>query len=570
MRKRALAAIVLAAASAATGQTPAEYGQAVAGRMRTMRDPVVGAYGMARVAALVCAHDRAVAAALFQETARRLDTIAIRAFIDPRDPLPIASFTALHKLARGAAVQCDAALAADFDTDRAMARLRDERRQANDMLDRAANLLEDIPGRAMQLAQGAMGASDPVSLDVADLTLLLSKLRDRAADLADELFADALDFIVSARDPSPAALMELAKYVFVSTDLWKEPDREQRSDVREVSGTQVVDLTRIRKSASPDDATAFAEAVLKVVKVTESRNYNLTAASALVRQMLRRRDVSPETMDELKQAYTELASRSDSNMAEIHSALGIPQPNLTGIETVVYEGVEGVFAAIGQKRFAEARQLAKYVQNTATRGQAMAAVDFLEAADAIGRRDLAWANTLANGLDAGVKRVLLYGGIAASSPDREGAFGVIQLALRDIAELPSEYRMFTLAACGSAVVKVDPDTALAILGQYITAANDAFAQPWRGRRGTQQYFAGVPIRAAILFNRRGLAEAISAPANRHRYVLRVPGATAFTLPDFLRAAKTLDHARLEAAVLSLKGETPQADGLIALAELRLR
>jgi hypothetical protein len=474
--------LVLAAVSTAAGQTPAEYAQSVAGRMRSMRDPVVAVHGLARVAALVCAHDRTAAAALFQETARRLDTIGVRAFLDPRDPLPVASFTTLHRAARSAAVKCEPALAAEFDTDRSDARMRDEWRQANDMLDRAASLVENSPGRALQLAHGAMGASDPQALDMASLTLLLSHLRDRAADLADELFADALVFVVEARDPSPAALMELAKYVFVSRDLWDEPDREQRSSVEQVSGAEIVDLTLVRKSASADDAAAFAEAVLKVAGARESRNYKPTIVSALVRQMLRHPEVGRATLEALARVYgTDLAPAG----------------------AVVYQGMAAIFAAIEQKRFPEARELAK-AQNSATRAQAASAVDFLEAADAIARRDLGWANTLANGLEPGVKRVLLYAGIAAASPDREGAFGVIQLAMRDIAEMPSEYRMFTLASCAGAIARLDPETALALVGQYITAANDALAQPWRGRRG-----AG---RAAILFNRRGLAEVIATPA----------------------------------------------------------
>jgi hypothetical protein len=51
-------------------------------------------------------------------------------------------------------------------------------------------------------------------------------------------------------------------------------------------------------------------------------------------------------------------------------------------------------------------------------------------------------------------------------------------------------------------------------------------------------------------------------------VLRVPGATALTLPEFVRAAKTIDPVRLETAVLSLRGEALLADFLIALVELR--
>jgi hypothetical protein len=134
--------------------------------------------------------------------------------------------------------------------------------------------------------------------------------------------------------------------------------------------------------------------------------------------------------------------------------------------------------------------------------------------------------------------------------------------MRDIAELPSEYRMFTLSACAGAVARVDPETAVALLGQYVTAANEALAQPWKGTRGG--------VRATILFNRRGLAEVVAAPAGRHRYVLRVPGATTLTLPEFVRAAKTIDPARLESSILGQRGETQVADGLVALAELRLR
>jgi hypothetical protein len=560
--------LLLLAAAPLAAQPAVEYAQAVAGRMRLMREPVVAAHGLGRVAGLVCGRDRIAGTALFQEAARALDALKPGAFVDHKEPLPVPSFTALFRAVRAAAVRCDPALAGEFDTDRAQARMRDERRQANDMLRRAEPLIARSPDRAAQMAQAAISTSTPELLDVAELTLLLSKLRDRAPDLADELFADTLDFIVSAPDPSPAALMELGKFVFVAPKLWEEPDKDQRSLTAQVGGAEIVHLGSIRRSAVSEDAKAFTEAVLKLIAATDNRNYHATIVCALARQMLPYAAVGPDALEELKRLYVQLAARADANAPQIHAALGLAPLDLGAIGPPVYEGVAAIFAAIEKKQFAEARQLAKIVANGATRAQAVDAVDFAEAADAIAKKDLAWATTLANGLAAGVKRVLLYAGIAAAAPDREAAFGVIQLALKDIAGLPSEHQMFTLAACAAAVLRIDPDTGMTIVAQHVTAANDTLAYP--RRRDTLYLIEGVPRRATILFNRRGLAEVVAAPAGRFRYPLRVPGVTALTLPALVREAKDADPARVEAAILGLRSEKQLADGLSALAETRLR
>jgi len=55
------------------------------------------------------------------------------------------------------------------------------------------------------------------------LTLLLSRLRDRAPEVSDQLFPEVLEFIASAKDPSPGLLLELGKHLFTAASLVSTP-----------------------------------------------------------------------------------------------------------------------------------------------------------------------------------------------------------------------------------------------------------------------------------------------------------------------------------------------------------
>jgi len=56
---------------------------------------------------------------------------------------------------------------------------------------------------------------------------------------------------------------------------------------------------------------------------------------------------------------------------------------------------------------------------------------------------------------------------------------------------------------------------------------------------------------------------------RQNFSLKVPGVSVFSLPAFLRGAKTLDFTRLDAVVAGVRNENRLAKALVALVELRL-
>ena len=191
-----------------------QWSIALSGRFRELRDPVVAAHAMANLGALVCAHDRIAGAALFQDALSRLRILTPESFRLPNHILPVASFTVLWSTATSNAAKCDPALEQFSDAERAWAKMSTERQQANATLERGISLIEDRPDRAAQLAESAMSASDPSVLDADQLTEFLSKMRDRAPDLADDVFSDALDFLTAksadGRLVSPASAYSLA------------------------------------------------------------------------------------------------------------------------------------------------------------------------------------------------------------------------------------------------------------------------------------------------------------------------------------------------------------------------
>ena len=75
--------------------------------------------------------------------------------------------------------------------------------------------------------------------------------------------------------------------------------------------------------------------------------------------------------------------------------------------------------------------------------------------------------------------------------------------------------------------------------------------------------------ALVLFSKRGLCEVIDISHGWHRFQLRAPGVSALSLPAVVRNAAGVDPARLEAVILGLRDEVQLANGLNALAALRL-
>jgi hypothetical protein len=505
-----------------------------------------------------------------------LRLLAPAAFGAARHRLPVPSFTALWKTLTPAAAKCSFELKQLADGERAEAKMLEERQQANSNLHRAASLLESDPDRALQLARNAITASGPMLLDIPGLTYFLSNLRDRAGDLSDELFPEALDLIASARQPSPGLLLELGKYLFTSSKYLETPDATQASDTSTVGSTSIANFTANRKSASSDDIRQYIEASVKVLTATNSPFYDPVAAYAIAFQMLPKADeFAPEQADALREALVAIVSLAGSSVAKVQAAIG-------GSPTTDPEGGEAAhkrdrlvgraLAAIASNKFAEARDMLAGIDDLAVRSQVTSLIDFAESAAAIERRDRQAALTLANSLRGGVKRAILYAGLAAASQDRSEAFGYLDLGLHDSQLLPAERRMAVATGLSGATLRIDAESAINALNAFVDAANAAYTSPRQGRFDPQairrSYKASTFTDSSlILANRRCLCEVVDTGRGRHTYKLSTPGVPNMSLTGVVRNASGLDIKRLEGILLGLRDEV-MVDGLNALAALR--
>jgi hypothetical protein len=231
---------------------------------------------------------------------------------------------------------------------------------------------------------------------------------------------------------------------------------------------------------------------------------------------------------------------------------------------------------VALKQFGEARDLLKSVDDLPVRSQVGPLIDFAESAAALEKRDVQWSFTLANTLRGGVKRTLLYAGLAAAARDRGEALGYVSLGLHDMEILPAEQRMLVTAALSGAVLGVDADSGFSALNLFVKAANDAYDRPRQGRFDPQVFRKQAAASKAttfsdsslILANSRCLCEVIDSGGGRHNFTLKAPGVQATQLTGVLRNAKGVDTGRVEAILLALKDETLMASGLNALAALR--
>jgi hypothetical protein len=557
-----------------------EWAVALGGKFGQLHDPVVATYALGRLAQTVCAKDPVAGAELFRNSLIRLRSLTPAAFGSARHKLPVPSFTTLWKTLTTAAAKCSPDLQQLADAEHAKAKMLEERQQASENLGQAMSLLTSDPDRAAQLARTAMAASDPIALDIPTLTFFFSNLRDRAGDVADELFPNVLNFIASASQPSPGRLLELGKYLFTAPRCRELPDVQQASETYTVGSTSIANFAANRKSANSDDIRQYIEAALKVLTATNDSYYDPVTAYAIAFQMLpKAEDVAPDLVDKLREALVPIVQLAGSGVGQVQAAIG-------GSQGADAEGGEGprnrdrlvrrVLAATGMRKFTEARDLLKSVDDLPVRSQVGPLIDFAEAAAALENKDVQWSFTLANSLRGGVKRALLYAGLAAAARDRGQALGYVALGLRDTELLPAEQRMLTTAGLAGAMLRVDADNGLSALNLFVKAANDAYSSPREGRFDPQVIRRHSPLSKAttftdsslILANSRCLCEAIDTGLGRHNFALKVPGLQQTELTAVVRNASGVDTERLEAILLALRDETLKAAGLNALAALR--
>jgi hypothetical protein len=483
----------------------------LAGRFRDLRDPVVAAHAVGGLAALICPYDHTSGFTLFRNSLERLRFLTAESFRSPNQMLPSPSFTALWGEVVAAAEKCDPELRRDSDYDRAQRKRFAEHQQATETLERGKSLIISRPDRAAQLAEAAMGVSDPASLDIPLLTEFLIDLRKRAPDLADEALDASLDFVTSNA-----------------------------------------------QNVHPADAYSAAVQILYVSK-----------------------NAAPDLIDELQQIIRKLASligvRAEALNAEFQiRAADLERPSvLTGGADSGPE-IARVFHAIRSGNFPAARALAGRLSAGGALGQVSLILDFAEAAHAIERGDLTAALPLANLLQPGIKRSLLYSAMTAASRNRDQGLGTLQLAFKDAEPMAPEHKMIVLSAAANAVLRKDLDNGLLALKLLVDAANDAARRPRRAffdAASAQRAFSGMASSGTdtslMLFNRRCLCEVVIAREGRIYFGLNTSGGNVYRLADVVRNAAGVDPVRIEALLLGLRDERQMAEALLALAELRL-
>jgi hypothetical protein len=567
-----------------------EWTVAQRGRMAQMTNRVVQVHGIASLGALICAEDRGEGSGLFRQAIAALHNVPSDSFNEKGTTmLPVASFTGLWKFVVPAALKCDPNLAEAANNSQDKARLESEKRNANATLSRAYGLIDpqmtldklDNNDRAAQLANAALDAVDPDVLDVVLFTKFLSRLRDRAPDLSDDLFQRALDVIMSATVPNPGGLQELAKYLFTSPKYVDQPDPDQNSESFDAGGATIQVLTATRVSANPDDIEALIETMMRMLKMPSAVGLNPPVTFALVWQLLpRARDLMPDKVNDLEDAIAELASQV-SAAGQIQARLGRGEnPDQDSGDPALrdFQLVGRIKGELGAGRIDGARQFLQRVSDSATRSQVGELIKFTEADLAVeARSDLAMP--LANLLRGGIKRTLVYAGIIANAARPDVALQVLPLAVRDAEGLPAEHRVRLFSAISASLVKTDVQAAMGTFDLLVRACNDVYASPRRGRfdpRAARQIYikdAGVDAStdsSLILAGTRGMYEAVQTERGRHNFTLKAPAVSAFNLASFLMAAATVDPGRLEAPILGLRDETTRAAALVRLGAVRVQ
>jgi hypothetical protein len=579
MMRGRLTVMLMCGALAAQERADVDWAVVLAGRYAELRNPVAAAWAIAELASKICQRDRGAAAPLFDQAIARVNQLPAAVFAERGSPLPVASFSGLWRLAAGAASRCDPKFDGAAPGPALGARIAEERQRANSDLAAARETIGSNPDRAAQLAGAALEAGDPRALDFALLVRFLAELRDRAPDLADEMFEKTLGFINSAPELRARFLAMLADYLFVAPELLDKPDKDLERKPIAAGGLTFSDLTAMRRSANPEDATALIENAVQAFEREQPTAGDAPAAYALMRQLLGKAgDYAPDLEERFRTAFDSVRTAAGGVAASIEPALPPAAPDALGGETARarHRLIGAALKAASAGRIGDAREIASRVDDQDVRGQIEALIRFAESARAVEAKDIERAASAANALRGGVKRALLY---AAIVPAAGGDFALqmFHLALRDIEPLPAEHRVALLAAVAAAMFRVDLESAWVALKLAVEASNDAAARPRRARfnpklvraiyRGTESAPADSGL---IVMSARRVYEAVDDGIGRHSFALRAPGVTALRLPEAVRAAPRADVARLEAILLDLRDETRRVQALSALAALRLK
>ncbi len=530
-----------------------------------MTNPVVTTYGIASLAAILCTADKSIGAGLFREAIADLNNVPDDIFRDSGKVLPVATFSGLWKVVMGPGAKCDAAL--PQPSDHAREKRESERRQASAFLEQAK--FTDDYDRAAQLAMAALETGDPYQLDVASITGFLIQFRVPAPELADDVFERAIAFATEGLVPNVDALADLGNYLFLAPAFVGKSEPVLNRTTYTVSGSSFSNWQGDHDNTNPDMVTAYIGAVADLFSNNaNAASLDPVAAYATVFQLLpKARDLTLGDADTLQKVLDQMQTQYPSAAAAVEARLGAEPPSVANQSTFAHLMAQ-IRAAIAAGQFAQARDLLADVDGVTTRSQIGSLIDFSEAAYAIRGKDSDRVLALAGRLSGGVKRSLLFAGVAATAANRLTAIMALHLGMKDAELLSYEQRIAFLSALAASSLQADRDEAQAVLNLLISSSNDDATSPRKSRFDPKD--SGPFDSRRVLFGSGGFIETVQAAHGRQNFSLKVTGVSAYSLEAFIAQAKAMDFMQLEATVEGLHNELQLTRAYLALAQLRLK
>jgi hypothetical protein len=513
---------------------------------------------------------------LLRQALQSLDSLGDSAFVDSSEVLAVSSFSALARFVLQPAVKCDPALGIHLSTDRVRARMQREKEAANSNVSLARGTIDRNPDRAAQLLAGAIAAGEPYQLDLSAVIRCLSELREPAPELADELFEEALAFTARTGAPHPGFLGELGKYLFTSEKLLDYPDREQRNDTLTIAGSSVTDFRENRHSANSDAQLAYLESLKLMYNDQVAWARDPVLSYAIVHQILPViGNIAPDDLARFERIQNELALNAAAGAAQVNAQLtpeeGVP---LEGINPALRRDrlIAKFRTEWSSGRLDRAAELMSRIDDQVVRSQLDGLMRWGQVLAAMRQKNFDRAMSLAHVFQPGARRALLYTSIAGVTKDRVLAQEAVKLAWRDVEPMPAEQRAYLLMPIAARMFDLGQDTAYTVLGQVVTAFNDARTRPRRFRfnaRAERTLFNANKdpnLEGNILIrNGRGVSEALDSGRSRFSFPLQPPGVDAFDLPKLVQYAKTADTERIESVLLQLRNEAKLVSALVACA-----
>lgn len=210
---------------------------------------------------------------------------------------------------------------------------------------------------------------------------------------------------------------------------------------------------------------------------------------------------------------------------------------------------------VGHGHPPKARDLAAHLEGKDFKATVADLLDYAEASLAFKSGDVSKALPLAARLHPGAKRALLYLKLAAAEKKQDRAASLLNPAWKDSESSDPEAAPYLLLGVANAMLRVEPDSALAALSRAVKAFNDLDSDPHpnSGQR--------------IFENSSGLNEIVVSGGSRVLFPLTIgfPLTVSNSIPSFARTQAT----RADAALRGLLNEERLAEALTALASARL-